>query len=283
VANPSPAKVSAECPHCGFKQMEYAAAKSSICRQCGRSFSPFAPKPGLKLRTTEEAPAQETSSSSSIFGRFEDFWKRQTTSVIECFDCKRKQQVSGAATSTICPSCSAHIDLRDYKITSGFSRSIRTRGNVHLSGKGDLASSSVLCGSALIEGRLRGNLHCDNTATINHSGKIPGRISARHVVVERKADIHCFRTVRAENIEIKGRMSGEIIAQTVTVHKKGCLEGDVTARAISVEKGGMFSGQLAIGQIDLTQGELLGQQEPTASPGTESNFPEPVARPLPAT
>src|SRR5439155_1361934 len=114
--------------------MEYAAAKSSICRQCGRSFSPFAPKPGLKLRT--------------------------------------------------------------------------------------------------IEGRLRGNLHCDDTATINYSGKIPGRISARHIVLDRRADIHCFRRVRAESIEIKGRMSGEIIAQTVTVHKKGSLEGDVTARAI---------------------------------------------------
>src|SRR5436309_5584458 len=82
--------------------MEYAAAKSSICRQCGRSFLPFAPKPGLKLRTREETPAPE---SSSILGRFEDFWKRQRSSVVECFDCKRKQQVSGAATSTICPAC----------------------------------------------------------------------------------------------------------------------------------------------------------------------------------
>jgi cytoskeletal protein CcmA (bactofilin family)/ribosomal protein S27E len=281
VANPSPAKVSAECPHCGFKQMEYAAAKSSICRQCGRSFSPFAPKPGLKLRTTEETPPQEA--SSSIFGRLEDFWRRQTSCVVECFECKRKQQVSGAASSTICPSCSAHIDLRDYKITSGFSRSIRTRGNVHLSGKGDLASSSVVCRSALIEGRLRGNLHCDDTATIHYSGKIPGRISARHVVVDRKAEIHCFRTVRAENIEIKGRMSGEIIAQTVVVHKRGSLEGDVTARAISVEKGGVFSGQLAIGQIGLTQGEFLQEQASAASQTTESIFPDAVARPLPAT
>ncbi|MGK4301853.1 polymer-forming cytoskeletal protein, partial [Klebsiella pneumoniae] len=84
---------------------------------------------------------------------------------------------------------------------------MRTRGNVHLYGKGDLASSNVECQSALIEGRLRGNLHCDR-ARINYSGKIPGRISARHVLVDRKADIHCFRTVRAEQIEIKGRMSG---------------------------------------------------------------------------
>jgi cytoskeletal protein CcmA (bactofilin family) len=260
--------------------MEYAAAKSSICRQCGRSFTPFAPKPGLKLRTAEEPPATEP--SSSIFGKLEDFWKRQTSSVVECFECKRKQQVSGAATSTICPSCSAHIDLRDYKITSGFSRSIRTRGNVHLCGKGDLASSSVECQSALIEGRLRGNLHCD-TATINYSGKIPGRIIARHVVVDRKSDVHCFRTVRAEHIEIKGRMSGEIIAQSVTVHRKGSLEGDATARAISVEKGGMFSGQLAIGEIGLAQGELLGKEEPTVSRPTESSLQSGVARPLSAT
>ena len=260
--------------------MEYAAAKSSMCRQCGRSFTPFVPKPGLKLRTAEEAPATEP--SSSILGKFEDFWKRQTSAVVECFECKRKQQVSGAATSTICPSCSTHIDLRDYKITSGFTRSIRTRGNVHLSGKGDLGSSSVVCQSALIEGRLRGNLHCD-TVTINYSGKIPGRISARLVVVERKADIHCFRTVRADQIEIKGRMSGEIIAQTVTVYRKASLEGDVTAKAISVEKGGMFCGQLAIGQTGLAQGELLGEEKPIAARPTDSRFGDVIVRPLPAT
>jgi cytoskeletal protein CcmA (bactofilin family) len=280
VANPSPVKVSAECPHCGFKQKEYAAAKSSICRQCGRSFSPFAPKPGLKLRTRGEAPPPE---SSSILGRFEDFWKRKRSSIIECFECNRKQQVCGAATSTICPACSAHIDLRDYKITSGFSRSIRTRGDVHLTGKGDLGSSSVVCRSALIEGRLRGNLHCDDTATINYSGKIPGRISARHIIVERKADIHCFRRVHAESIEIKGRMSGEIIAQTVSVDRKGALEGDVTARAITVEKGGMFSGQLVIGQVSIRQGELLHDQEPAAASILESHFPDAAPRPLPAT
>jgi cytoskeletal protein CcmA (bactofilin family) len=281
VANPLPAKVSAECPHCGFKQMEYAAAKSSMCRQCGRSFSPFVPKPGLKLLTKEEASSPE---SPSIFGRFEDFWKRQRSSIIECFECKRKQQVCGGATSTICPACSTHIDLRDYKITSGFSRSIRTRGDVHLTGKGDLGSSSVVCRSALVEGRLRGNLHCDDTATINYSGKIPGRISAQHIVVERKADIHCFRRVRAGSIEIKGKMSGEIIAQTtVTIHKKGSLEGDVTARAITVEKGGMFSGQLVIGDISITQGELLQGQEPVATRIPESNFTDAAPRPLPAT
>jgi len=281
VANTLPAKISVECPHCGFKQLEYAAAKSSICRQRGHYFSPFAPKLGLKLHEKEEAPAPE---NSSILQRFEDFWKRQRSSVIECFECNRKQQVCGAATSTICPGCSAHIDLRDYKITSGFSRTIRTRGDVHLTAKGDLSSSGVICRSALIEGRLRGNLHCDDTATINFSGRIPGSLSARHVIVERRADIHCFRRVRVGSIEIKGRMSGEIIAQTmVMVHKKGSLEGNVTARAISVEKGGVFSGQLIIGQADLTQGELLPEQKLGAGSMPETDISGAAPQPLPAT
>src|SRR5256886_8518243 len=85
-------------------------------------------------------------------------FRSQRSAVIECFECKRKQQVCGAATSTICPGCSAHIDLRDYKITSGFSRSIRTRGDVHLTGKGrseehtsELQSQSNLVCRLLLE------------------------------------------------------------------------------------------------------------------------------------
>jgi cytoskeletal protein CcmA (bactofilin family) len=154
---------------------------------------------------------------------------------------------------------------------------------VHLTSKGDLGSSSVVCRCALIEGRLRGNLHCDDTATINFAGKVPGRISARRIIVERKSDVHCFRRVRAESVEIKGRMSGEIVAQIVTIQKKGALEGDVTARAISVEKGGMFSGQLVIGRANLTQGELLEEQKPAIPSVPDSDFSAVTQRPLPAT
>jgi cytoskeletal protein CcmA (bactofilin family)/ribosomal protein S27E len=261
--------------------MEYSAAKSSMCRQCGRYFSPFAPKAALKLSVKEETP---TPDNSSIRHKFEDFWKRQHSVVVECFECQRKQQVSSAATSTICPGCSAHIDLRDYKISSGFSRTIRTRGDVHLMAKGDLSSNSVVCRSALIEGKLRGNLQCDGTATVNFSGKIHGRLTAKHVIVERKASIHCFRRVRVSSIEIKGAMSGEIIAQTiVTIHKKGSLEGNVTAKAITVEKGGIFSGQLVIGQAGLMQGELLPERKPAAASTEEPDISGATPQPLPVT
>jgi len=270
-----------ECPHCGFKQMDYAAAKSTMCRQCGRHFSPSAPKPAIRLRPKgEAAPPRDP----SIFQKLEGLWSRQQNSVIECFECKRKHEVSGAATSTICPACSAYIDLRDYKIATGFSRTIRTRGDVHLTAKGDISSTGVICRSALIEGKLRGNLHCFGTATINFVGKLPGRLSAHHVIVKRKADVQCFRQVTVGSIEIQGRMSGEIVADTsVTIDKNASLEGNVTAKAITVEKGGIFSGQLVIGQADLTQAELLPEQRPASASVRESSTPGTAAQALPAT
>jgi cytoskeletal protein CcmA (bactofilin family) len=261
--------------------MEYTAAKSTICRQCGRNFCPSAPKPGLKLRSKEEKSAADP---SSPLRKFEGIWNRQHSRVVACFECKRKHEVSDAANSTNCPGCSAHIDLRDYKIATSFSRSIRTRGDLYLTSKGDLSSTSVICRTALIEGKLRGNLQCEESVTINFSGKIPGRVTAQHVVVERKSDVQCFRRVTVGSIDIKGRMSGEIVATgAVTIHKTGMLEGNVVAKSIAIEKGGIFSGQLAIGRADLTQGELLPAQSPAAAQEDKSAVPLTGAQPLPAT
>jgi cytoskeletal protein CcmA (bactofilin family) len=261
--------------------MDYAAAKSTMCRQCGRYFAPSAPKAGLKLRIKESEPAGTP--ESSAFPKL-GLWNKPRTRVVACFECKRKHEVSDASMSTNCPGCSAHIDLRDYKITTSFSRSIRTRGEVHLTAKGDLSSTSVICRSALLEGKLRGNLECEESATIDFVGKIPGRLIANYVLVERKAEVQCFRRVRVANIDIKGRMSGEIIATgAVNIHKTGVLEGNVTAKSITIDKGGVFSGQLVIGQADLTQAELLPKEKPAAAaPARETPLPAAAVQPLPA-
>jgi len=84
--------------------MEYVAAKTTMCRQCGSSFSPSAPKAGLKLHAKEtSAPAPEPTG----FRKIENLWGRQRSRLVACFECKRKHEVSEAATSTNCPGCSA--------------------------------------------------------------------------------------------------------------------------------------------------------------------------------
>jgi cytoskeletal protein CcmA (bactofilin family) len=278
--------------------MEYAAAKSTMCRQCGGAFSPAAPaKTEVKLRAQQDqpqpsAPAVIAEEAASLLRKFDGLWGKQRSSIVECFDCKAKQEVTSAASSTTCPKCSAHLDLRDYKITTSFSRAIRTHGEVHVTSRGDLSSSNVVCRSALIEGKLRGNLHCAGTATINYSGKIPGRLTADQVIIERKAEVQFFRRVNVNRIEIRGQMTGEVMAETVVViHRNASLDGDVTAKAISVEKGGMFSGQLVIGSSGLKQGELLPETlsapapaPPPAAPAaaTEQGMLPGLVPPLPA-
>ena len=101
----------------------------------------------------------------------------------------------------------------------------------------------------MIEGKLRGNLQCEESVTINFVGKIPGRLSANYVNVERKADVQCYRRVTVGSIDIKGRMLAEVVATgAVKIHKTGVLEGNVTAKSLTIDKGGIFSGGLVIGQ-----------------------------------
>ena len=278
----SPAKVSVECPHCGFKQMEYAAAKSTLCRQCGKHFVVAVSE------RSEAKPALEiggTVAAQSFLHRVEGLWNRQRITAVECFDCGTKQELNSAATSTICPSCSVHMDLRDYKVSTAFSRAIRTHGEVHVTPTGDLSSSSVVCRSAIIEGKLRGSLQCIDKAEFRAPAKVQGKLSAPLVVIGRKADVQFFRQLQVGSIEIRGKMTGEIVADTVvTIRSTGSLDGNVVARSINVEKGGTFTGQLVIGQKTWEQGELLPEGESTKpSPMAKVRRPPPHPFGLPAT
>jgi len=257
-----------------------------MCRQCGSHFAPSAPKHEIRLRPKEQrVDAAVSTGDSSLLQKFEGFWGKHHSSEIECFDCKAKHEVSSAATSSFCPKCSTHIDLRSYKISTSFSRSIKTQGEIHITPKGDLSSTTVTCRSALIEGKMRGNMNCRGTATINCVGKIPGRLIAENIVVDRKSDVHFFRRIQVKSIEIRGRMTGEIVAEgAVVIHRNALLDGNVTAKSISVEKGGIFMGQLIIGTSGLAQAELLPESTAQAAvPGSDETAPVTVPHPLPAT
>ncbi|MGI8889396.1 MAG: bactofilin family protein [Chthoniobacterales bacterium] len=269
----SPPKVSVDCPHCGFKQEEYAAAKSTLCRQCGRHFVVA----GVEQRTVSVGGAKAAlelggaAAVQSLRSRFEGLWNRPRITSVACFDCGTVQELNSIATSTICPSCSVHMDLRDYKINTPFSRAIRTHGEVHVTSTGDLSSSSVVCRAAVIEGRLRGSLHCTGKVEFRTPAKVQGKLSAPEVIIGKKADVQFFRQLQVGTIEIRGKMSGEIVAETVvTIRNHGSLDGNVVARSINVEKGGTFNGQLIIGRRKWEQGELIPDEDGTADPASET-------------
>jgi predicted RNA-binding Zn-ribbon protein involved in translation (DUF1610 family) len=140
-----PEKISADCPHCGFSQLESAHAKSTFCRKCGEHFS--IEKLLLKETTSLKGP--------SLFEKLSKLVKGEKVRQVACFSCGAKQQTSSEAQSTSCPACGSYIDLRDFKIAGSFGRSIQTQGDVIITSTGDVTSGRIGCGSAIVEGKMR--------------------------------------------------------------------------------------------------------------------------------
>ena len=224
--------------------MEYAAAKSTLCRQCGRHFDIAEPQEATAVGTREAVLPGEP---QNLLRRFEGLWNREHSTKIHCFECSAEQEISSSASSTICPACSANIDLRDYKITTSFSRNIRTHGTIYVSASGDLSSNTVVCRSAVIKGKLRGSLHCVGDVEFKGVGRVPGKLTAHRVLVDKKANVQFFRPLQVGSLEIRGSMAGEVVAETIVlIRKNGSLDGNVTAKSITVY--GKVHGNITVGE-----------------------------------
>lgn len=266
-------KISADCPHCGFSQLEAALAKSTYCRKCGEYYS------------IEKLLAKEAGSlkAPSFFERIGKLVSRETTRDIGCFSCGATQQVSSAAESTQCPKCSSYIDLRDFKITGAFGRSIQTQGQVMISSKGDVTSQRILCGGASIEGKMRGQMVSTGTVSVKVYDRVLGGIEAQKIVIEKKCQVEFSKPLKSPDIEINGKVIAEIQCDgRVTIQKRGWLEGNVYAKSIVVEKGGVFSGNLFIGRVEELTAEPQEPQEEGETFAEEEQIPEEPAPPLSA-
>ena len=243
-----PEKISADCPHCGFSQLESAYAKSTFCRKCGEHYS------------IEKLLAKEVASlkAPSLFSKLSKLVAGEKIREVRCFSCAHPQQVSTAAQSSLCPQCGSYIDLRDFRITGPFGRSIQTQGEVIITSKGDVTSAKIACGAATVEGKIRGHLTCTGVVQVKFKGKLLGAIEADQLVIDKKSQVEFVRTVTARQAEIRGKISARIMSEgCVTIMAGGSLEGTVYARSINIERGGIFSGELFIGRQEMEQTDLL--------------------------
>jgi cytoskeletal protein CcmA (bactofilin family) len=234
-----PEKISADCPHCGFSQLESAYAKSTICKRCSQHFS------------IEKLLAKEVSSLKppSLFEKLNKMISRESVRDVHCFSCGARQEVSSAAESSSCPKCGSYIDLRDFRITGPFGRTVQTQGTVTVLPKGDV-TTRILCGTARIEGKVRGTIICTGVVEIKAEGKMSGSVETEKLVVIRKCDVECQRPLKAKSMEVDGKITGELICDgLVTVQKHGEVIGVIRARSIVIEKGGIFRGDLHIGEL----------------------------------
>ena len=261
-------KITVICPHCGHEQEEPDLVKSTYCRKCSGYFTvrrDRAPTSGPTKAAPKPVEKPKGGFRELISG-LGGLVGGNRTRVIHCFECNHPQEVSTSAKSSICPACSAYIDLEEVRIHTAFSRALRTRGNVLIGPKGEYGSTRGFCANAVIQGKVKGSLVCDGEALVKAKGRMTGVLEARMLIIDKHADVEFTRVVRAHNVEIRGKAFARIEATgAVHITKTGSLEGSIVSRGFSVDKGGLYTGTVTIGKVDIQQSELsLESDDPSA-------------------
>lgn len=231
----------------------------------------------------ESGPSLAPARRVSFLDRLRHLLPQPPPRNVHCFECGTTQRVVPTARSSNCPRCGAYIDLQDVRITGTFSRNVRTHGRLLIGPKGSFNSPRGGCGSAIIFGALTGRIICAGEALIRRKGKITGEIQAEKIVIHRTADVEFSRQLRVAEIEIVGTMTGHIVCEGfVTLRRHAVLRGDVFARGFRSERGAVFSGQVKIGEPDLPSPAPLVEEEavpPVPPPMNDGGGPDLFNRP----
>lgn len=271
-------RVEVACPHCLRSQGESASAVSTFCRHCGQHFDIAkgkAVKPAasrdrriLTRLAYHARPAGETalpagdaepSSSGGWLARASRTLARGgltdassansklQTRTITCFDCAESQEVSSNATSTICPSCSAYISLRNVEIKNETRQKIRTCGDVIIHKKAAHHGSSLECRNLKVLGALSGNVECSGDAVFQSECRILGVFTCNRLIIRRRAQVAFLQPVYAQELEIYGKVTGDFYCSgVVTIHRGGTVHGDVLAKSLVTNPGGVLDAGLRI-------------------------------------
>jgi cytoskeletal protein CcmA (bactofilin family)/endogenous inhibitor of DNA gyrase (YacG/DUF329 family) len=242
------AKITVACPHCRATQQEPEHVRSTFCRKCGKHID-------LGGRAKAAAPSK-SEGSPGLMDRLNRMLHGEKVRQINCLYCNAAQKVSSLASSGSCVQCGHYLDFRDFKIDGNFSKNIETHGTITVAKTGELTSPRVACASAVVNGKLNGNLVCTTTAHVRTRGRMLGSIEARELIIDKQAEVEFLRPLHVGRAEINGKISARIFADSVKINKHGALEGAVTAKSIQIERGGIFHGDLIIGQHKEEQGEL---------------------------
>ena len=143
----------------------------------------------------------------------------------------------------MCPCCNSAIELGDMVILSATSRQVDTRGRLIIGPAGSLSSSWIVCGSAVIEGRVVGLLRSEGEVHLATNGICACRITAPSLIIEKKARVCFTLPVEIGHLEVRGHLAGIVHCRGIVhVRRGGRLEAEVHSRSVRVEKGGALLG-----------------------------------------
>lgn len=96
--------------------------------------------------------------------------------------------------------------------------------------------------SIISEGlQVTGNLSCDGDVQID--GRVEGDIEARSLTVGENGVVD--GSITADEVHVSGTLNGEINARTVVIARSAHVRGDVAHDVLSIESGAQFEGKSA--------------------------------------
>lgn len=226
-------KVLVTCPKCGHSQHEPSTAYSSVCKKCRQYF---------RLEEVLRASAASRAEPAAAAGPPRDV--RQVT----CFQCGTELEVPRSAQSSMCKRCSAHLDLRDYQITSAVSKNFRTRGRLVVEEGGFLFNTETVATDVLIKGRFLGKLTAERTLELHRTAEIKGAFKAGCLVIPPGHSFHWATPLALQGAEISGELVADVKATGTVVLRPGSRYfGKMEAANLVVEPGAVVVGHLRLG------------------------------------
>jgi len=231
-----PDKVLVACPGCGNKQPEPKAAYSTVCKKCSRHFLvQEAFKPSATQPDPPPAPPPKPGNE---------------TRRVTCFQCGTELMVAVTAQSTMCKRCSAHVDLRDYVITTTVSKNFKTKGRMVVEQGGCLLNTEALASEVVLKGKLIGKLAAEGMLELHGTAEVKGSFKAGCLVIPVGQRIRWPAKLALADAEISGELAANIYATgTVRVRATGRFFGDVEALNLVVESGAVLVGSAKIGRV----------------------------------
>ncbi len=118
------------------------------------------------------------------------------------------------------------------------------------------SSLSTLSAGVKYEGNISG------TGELQVDGSLKGDIRVVRVVIGEGGAVE--GTVHADILEVRGRISGAIVAKQVKLFATSRVEGDITQEQLSIEQGAWFQGRCTQAKRDTPGANML--ESPTDKP-----------------
>jgi cytoskeletal protein CcmA (bactofilin family)/DNA-directed RNA polymerase subunit RPC12/RpoP len=100
-----------------------------------------------------------------------------------CYKCKKEISTDKGAQAVICKYCYHRNDLSDHKLKTIIGTIFQTHGRLYLIRKGIIEFSTIQVGSAIIKGKVTGDITASGTVEILKKGEVKGNITCRRLIV----------------------------------------------------------------------------------------------------